>query len=121
MGIKENEETIRNFYYLLQGDKNARATEILEAFEEGYQNGYWWPDQWQNHGRPGGPFIRACGKRGFFRHDEKTCEMCENAAISSLSNLAWRTGWGIGNKKKIKESKSNTFKDFEREVRDAKD
>lgn len=95
MGIKENQEVIREFFHFVKNDMR-NLKEILKAYEDGQRNGYWWPDEWQTHGHPDGPYVSKCLQANRPTHDERNCEICEAAALSAMKNLAWRTGWSIG-------------------------
>ena len=68
---------------------------IAENYDQGYQEGLAWPDAWENHGDPGGPYIY----RG-----QNTPAM---AAQTLAENKAWREGWKKGHEIKISTGRSN--------------
>lgn len=54
---------------------------IEDAYMDGFCSGFFWPDQWEDHGKPGGPAI-------FNKEDAK-------------KNGAWRAGWAHGHHCKL--------------------
>jgi hypothetical protein len=65
--------------------------QIEDAFMEGFRSGLFWPDQWETHGKPGGPFV------------------CDDQ--SRKENDAWRKGWEYGHHCKLNGKKPNLLSD----------
>ena len=65
------------------------ATE-QESFDEGYQIGLNWTDNY----RPGGPFVHS-------EHHTRNCK--EQARQSNINNAAWLRGFDQGLKDKVRE------------------
>jgi hypothetical protein len=68
---------------------------IAEKWDEGYKCGITWPDAWETHGTPGGPFVcRAMSNKAM--HEQDLAE-----------NKAWREGWAKGHYVKVSTGRSN--------------
>ena len=80
--------------------KSMNKTYVLDeqligaARKEGFENGLTWPDIWESHGTPGGPFV--CGDFHTYAH-----------AQSAAENKAWREGWAVGHAEKLAQGRSN--------------
>ena len=66
-------------------------------YDEGYERGLNWPDKWESHGKPGGPWIKSDyvpwseGNPGW-RYNKKSLQ----------ENRDWCRGWEDGHNEKIK-------------------
>lgn len=63
--------------------------EIQESYMDGFVRGLYWPDQWETHGKPGGP--AAFDDQEYKKRD------------------AWLKGWEYGHHCKL--NKKTVFKD----------
>lgn len=69
-----------------------------KKYDEGYETGLNWPDIWENHGKPGGPYISSNYIQGQgWRYNQKSRE----------ENQDWCRGWEDGHKEKLKTKRSN--------------
>lgn len=59
-----------------------------EGYDEGFDRGLNWPDKWESHGEPGGPF-RGCSRFEALR--KANLAYCD----------AWLRGWREGHEKKL--------------------
>lgn len=65
-----------------------------EAYAEGFQQGLNWPDRWESHGKPGGPWVYRGGNSQWRKHDEEI-------------NKAWCIGWAEGHAEKLRTGRKN--------------
>jgi len=94
----------------------------IGKYLEGYNVGLTWPDAWDKHGEPGGPWVyldRGCYDCGNSRtgrgagRDRRTSPRftCKEArafsAQSQAENRAWRDGWKRGYAEKKRTGRSN--------------
>lgn len=77
---------------LAREGRTRRSDEELTVavFMDGYNTGLTWPDKWESHGRPGGPWV--CGPT----RPDPTPEQLERYRFSRLMNETWRRGWRWG-------------------------
>lgn len=68
---------------------------VAEKWNEGYQIGLTWPDIWDKHPEPGGPFIDGRSRNDGIREQ------------SVAENKAWREGWRKGHADKLSSKRSN--------------
>lgn len=62
---------------------------IKQKWVEGYECGLSWPDAWDGHPEPGGPFVSHT----------------KYASQSAAENRAWREGWRKGHFEKLRKRK----------------
>lgn len=79
-----------------------RAKEV--GYQQGFTTGYYWPDKWEEHGNPGGPWV--------YTDICRTPKFPRWAKRSRVINEQWRLGWEDGHKKKLKEKQSRTIEDL---------
>jgi hypothetical protein len=70
---------------------------IAEKWDDGYRNGINWPDAWETHAEPGGPYIYGTGHNSNKALHEQ----------SKAENAAWREGWKKGHYVKISTGRKN--------------
>lgn len=61
-------------------------------YQEGYKEGLNWPDAWETHGEPGGPWIPGVGRT-------ETSRLNHEQALRD--NHDWVRGWKDGHAKKL--------------------
>lgn len=81
-----------NFFDEQRRKEEAEERKIDEGFLEGYKNGLTWPDAWEKHGNPGGPWVSA------------------GDLVSSKVNSAWKRGWRLGHAHKLERGISNPLR-----------
>lgn len=69
---------------------------IDQTYMTGYQRGLSWPDAWDSHAAPGGPFVY-----NDFRHPLESAQ-------SRAENDAWCRGWRQGHVDKLLLGRKNT-------------
>lgn len=93
------------------------AVDKIASFNDGFNVGFTWPDAWEAHGKPGGPWVfswRSCGpgcKAGCDRQTTPrfTCrESHDYARLSQEKNRLWRLGWELGHAKKHAQGRRNS-------------
>jgi ribosome modulation factor len=71
---------------------------IEQVRQDGYQSGLNWPDTWEDHPKPGGPWVNGG------RYTEKERQM---AAQSSAERQAWLEAWERGHADKLAQGRVN--------------
>jgi hypothetical protein len=66
---------------------------IDRAYVAGYARGLSWPDAWEVHAEPGGPWVNVAIYSGNPTID---AEREAAAELSRKENEAWRKGWAFG-------------------------
>lgn len=71
---------------------------VDDAYADGYKRGLEWPDAWETHGKPGGPWVYSALDSGdAVEYARRQAE----AALSRRTNEAWRGGWARGHGLKL--------------------
>lgn len=89
--IAEHEKEIEALEWVLAPEPvigpivNEHAVRV--QWDAGYKSGLEWPDIWETHGEPGGPFVL----------NEQT----------RAENKAWREAWRKGHDEKLRTKRSN--------------
>ena len=109
--------------FFAQGNLTIFATEEIDllttpvhgylgAYEDGYTCGLTWPDKWETHGKPGGPYMYTYdGPRyGHILGTLSDLERKELAARTKMENGLWRDGWEEGHNRKLNEGRSNPLR-----------
>lgn len=81
-------ETVANCELVGDEDVNPSVSAALFNYNQGYERGLSWPDAWESHGKPGGPWVYS-GRNA------------EESAKSRFENRVWRAGWEDGHKVKL--------------------
>ncbi len=64
-----------------------------ESYDSGYRTGIFWPDEWESHGKPGGPSVYSGG----YQPDERSKTW---AQASKEAYEAWHRGYRNGHEAK---------------------
>ena len=64
-----------------------------ESYVEGFESGFLWPDAWEDHGKPGGPWV-------YSGQSNDPANITWHKA-SKAANQAWCKGWEDGHKSKL--------------------
>lgn len=101
-----------------EDEKGFRVGGPLASYDDGYECGLTWPDIWETHGKPGGPYVFSYGpcfncrspRTGCDRQTSPrfTCRQAiEYAARSREANRLWRLGWERGHQEKLRTGRRN--------------
>jgi hypothetical protein len=83
---------------------------VQGEFNCGLMTGLNWPDAWESHGKPGGPWVPSIG----YSTDPKWIATCQQAAAE---RKAWLAGWEEGHNEKIVTNRVNPMRDPEANAR----
>jgi len=64
-----------------------------ESYDKGFESGLLWPDAWENHGKPGGPYVYTADCWAPRTHHIW-------AQASRAAHQAWMKGWEDGHRSK---------------------
>lgn len=87
-------DATKTLFWAYPSPREARIPTEEESYQAGFKCGLEWPDAWEAHGQPGGPWVHT-GRKGVGD------PYAEHAWATRRNNVAWRKGWDEGHVKKL--------------------